>query len=165
MSDERAQARAMVCELIDEIDGGSPDTVAEMVDRLTESGPGQRTRLRAVLAELLDVGASAVTLLTGEVDDIREVDGAAGEDGEDDAADPTYAVELCDGDGEPIDIDELAPPTRALIRALLARLAGRDDDMAVQIDFALASGEREDAAEVLSMALMWTLDALARSER
>jgi hypothetical protein len=148
MTDERARARAIVCELIDEIDSGSADAVTSMVDRLTEPGPDTPGRLRAVLAELLDVGATAVTALAGRP-----------------APDAAYMVELCDADGESMNIDELDPPVRALIRALLARLAGREDDAAVQLEFALATGRREDAAEVLSIGLMWTLDALARSDR
>jgi hypothetical protein len=148
MTDERAKARAIVCDLIDEIDGGSADAVTSMVDRLTEPGPGTPARLGAVLAELLDVGAAAVTALAGSP-----------------APDAAYMVELCDADGDSMDIDELDPPVRALIRALLARLAGREDDAVLQIELALATGQREDAAEVLSIGLMWTLDALARSDR
>lgn len=143
MQDERAQAIATVYALIDEIDHGSSVSVAATVERLT--GPDHADLLRAVIDELLDLSADAVRSLAGEPE-----------------PNAAYMLELCDSAGEPTDIDNVDPPQRAVIRALLARLAGHEEDAAAQIQIALASGDREDAAEVLSTALLWTVDTLAR---
>lgn len=145
MQDERAQAIATVYALIDEIDHGSSVTIAATVERLT--APDHAVLLRAVIDELLDLSTGAVKALAGDPE-------------------PTvaYMLELCDDAGVPTDIDEVDPPQRAVIRALLARLAGHEEDAAVQLDIALASGDREDAADVLSTALLWTVDTMARAD-
>jgi hypothetical protein len=145
MRDERAQAMATVCALIDEIDHGSDESVAATVDRLTE--PEHADLLRAVLDHLLELSAAAVRALAGDPD-----------------PEASYMVELCDGEGDVTDIDEVEPPQRAVIRALLARLAGHEDDVAAQLEIALASGDRDDAVDVLSTALVWTMDTLARTD-
>lgn len=136
---------ATVCALIDEIDHGSDESVAATVDRLT--APEHATLLRAVVDELLQLSAIAVHAIAG-----------------DPGPDATYMLELCDGEGAPTDIDQVNPPQRAVIRALLARLAGHEDDVAAQLGIALTAADREDAAEVLSTALLWAMDTLARKD-
>ena len=136
---------ATVCALIDEIDHGSDASVAATVERLT--APEHATLLRAVVDELLQVSAAAVHAIAG-----------------DPGPDATYMLDLCDADGAPTDIDQVDPPQRAVIRALLARLAGHEDDVSAQLDIALTGTAREDAAEVLSTALMWAMDTLSRND-
>ncbi|WP_133849537.1 hypothetical protein [Labedaea rhizosphaerae] len=145
MRDERAQAMATVCALIDEIDHGSDESVAATVDRLT--APEHAALLRAVVDELLQLSAAAVHAIAGEP-----------------GPDATYMLDLCDAEGVPTDIDRVDPPQRAVIRALLARLAGHEDDVAAQLDMALATADRKDAADVLSTALVWAMDTLSRND-
>ena len=145
MRDERVQAMATVCALIDELDHGTDASVAATVDRLT--GPDHGTLLRAVIDELLELSAVAIRALAG-----------------DPGPDATFVLELCDGEGTPTDIDQVNPPQRAVIRALLARLAGHEDDVAAQIEMALTPGDREACGDVLSTALMWAMETLARTD-
>ena len=134
-----------MCALLDEIDRGSSASVAATVDRLT--GPEHAALLRAVIDELVELSATAVRALAGEL-----------------GPDTAYVLELCDSAGVPTDIDQVHPPQRAVIRALLARLAGHEDDVAAQLDLALACRDRDEAAEVLSTALLWAMDTVARTD-
>lgn len=136
---------ATVCALIDEIDHGSDESVAATVDRLT--APEHAELLHAVVDELLRLSAAAVRAIAG-----------------DPAPDASYMLELCDGEGVPTEIDQVDPPQRAVIRALLARLAGHEDDVAAQLEIALAGPDRDDAAEVLSTALLWAMDTLSHTD-
>ncbi|MFC7616588.1 hypothetical protein ACFQV2_27140 [Actinokineospora soli] len=97
-------ARGLARRLVAVTRGGSAPGFDAPLDLL--GGPDERTRLRAVLREL--VHATASMLLKR---------GTTG-------TDQTYLLDLHDTAGKPVAVDELAPPVRALVRAVLADLNG-----------------------------------------
>jgi hypothetical protein len=58
-----------------------------------------------------------------------------------------------------VEIDELDPPVRATIRALLAAVNEHPEDAADQIALAVAGG-LQATAEVVVLALRWTVNAV-----
>jgi hypothetical protein len=58
-----------------------------------------------------------------------------------------------------VDIDSLAPPVRAAIRALLAQINGHDADVAYQFDLAMAAGHPA-AIDAIMVVLGWGMDQL-----
>jgi len=114
--------------------------VALMVRLLAD--PGQREQLRQVLAELFHASAAMV---------LRQLGGD----------DPGSAIvlDLRRADGSTVDIDELRPEVRAMVRALLAEAHEHHDDAETQISLALA-GEPGGLTEGITMVLMWTVSAL-----
>lgn len=138
--DTRAQARGTARQLVNLTRFGDLDTVALMVRLLAD--PGQREQLRRVLAELLHASAAMV---------LRQIGGE----------DPGSAIvlDLRRADGSTVDIDQLRPEVRAMVRALLAVAHEHPDDVETQMSLALA-GESAGLTEGITMVLMWTVSAL-----
>jgi hypothetical protein len=138
--DTRAQARGTARQLVNLTRFGDLDTVSLMVRLLAD--PGQRTQLRPVLTELLRASAAMV---------LRQV---GGED-----AGSAIVLDLRRADGSIVDIDQLRPEVRAMVRALLAEAHDHPDDTETQVSLALA-GEPAGLTEGITMVLMWTVSAL-----
>ena len=138
--DTRAQARGTARQLVNLTRFGDLDTVSLMVRLLAD--PGQRTQLRQVLSELLRASAAMV---------LRQIGGD----------DPTSAIvlDLRRADGSTVDIDQLRPEVRAMVRALLAEAHEHPEDTETQVSLALA-GEPAGLTEGITMVLMWTVSAL-----
>ncbi|MGW5050281.1 hypothetical protein [Actinokineospora sp. NPDC004072] len=104
-------------------------------------GPDERDRLRAVIREL--VAATATMLLHRGGDN----------------PDHLYLLDLRDANGDEVPIDALTPPVRALVRAVLADLNGRPEDVDLQLELSLRD-EGGDPLSVLVLALLWTVGSL-----
>jgi hypothetical protein len=138
--DTRAQARGTARQLVNMTRFGDLDTVSLMVRLLAD--PEQRTQLRRILIELLHASAAMVQ---------RQIGG-------DDPGD-AIVLDLRRADGSTVDIDQLRPEVRAMVRALLAEAHEHPDDTEAQVDLAL-SGEPTGMTEGITMVLMWTVSAL-----
>jgi hypothetical protein len=138
--DTTAQARGTARQLVNLTKFGDLDTVSLMVRLLAD--PGQRPQLRQVLTELLHASASMV---------LRQIGGD----------DPGSAIvlDLRRADGSTVDIDQLRPEVRAMVRALLAETHEHPEDTEDQIALALA-GQPAGLTEGITMVLMWTVSAL-----
>jgi hypothetical protein len=139
----QARARGTARQLVNLTRFGDLDTVSLMVRLLAD--PGQRTQLRQVLQELLSASAAMV---------LRQVDDDPG---------GAIVLDLRRSDGSTVDIDQLRPEVRAMVRALLAEAHQHPDDTEAQITLALA-GEPVGLTEGITMVLMWTASALSWCE-
>lgn len=142
--DNQTQARGTARQLVNLTRFGDLDTVSLMVRLLAD--PGQRAQLRLVLAQLLSASADMV---------LRQV-------GDDDPG-SAIVLDLRKVDGSTVDIDELRPEVRAMVRALLAEAHGHPDDTEAQLALALA-GQPAGLTEGITMVLMWTVSALTWCE-
>jgi hypothetical protein len=138
--DNQTQARGAARQLVNLTRFGDLDTVSLMVRLLAD--PGQRSQLRLVLAELLRAAAAMVLCQAGDAD-----------------PDSAIVLDLRKADGSTVDIDELRPEVRGMVRALLAETHGHPEDTETQIALALA-GEPAGLTEGITMVLMWTVSAL-----
>ena len=138
--DTRAQARGTARQLVNLTRFGDLDTVSLMVRLLAD--PEQRTQLRRILIELLQASAAMV---------LRQIGGE----------DPGDAImlDLRRADGSTVDIDQLRPEVRAMVRALLAETHEHPEDTEDQVALALA-GQPAGLTEGITMVLMWTVSAL-----
>lgn len=136
-------ARGVARQLVAVTRGGAlesplPDGPLELL-----GDPDQRTRLRAVLREL--VSATATMMLNRAEYPLN---------------DHAYLLDLRDAEGVPVRIDDLSPPVRALVRAVLAELNGNPEDAEDQLDLAIHPDERYDPLDVLILALLWTVGSI-----
>jgi hypothetical protein len=138
--DTREKARGTARQLVNLTRFGDLDTVSLMVRLLAD--PGQRAQLRQVLTELLHASADMV---------LRQIGG--GEPGE------AIVLDLRRTDGSTVDIDQLRPEVRAMVRALLAMAHDHPEDAGTQVSLALAGGP-SGLTEGITMVLMWTVSAL-----
>lgn len=138
--DTLAQARGTARQLVNLTRFGDLDTVSLMVRLLAD--PGQREVLRRVLIELLHAAAAMV---------LKQIGGD----------DPGEAIvlDLRRADGSTVDIDQLRPEVRAMVRALLAVTHDHPEDAQTQVSLALAGGP-SGLTEGITMVLMWTVSAL-----
>jgi hypothetical protein len=125
---------------------GNVDTVAGIVRLLTEPNLRQQGLLRQVLTELLRAAASMM---------VRQIGGVG--------ADTAVVLDLRKADGSEVDIDQLEPEVRAVVRALLAEINGHQDDTADQISLALA-GDPCPLVDGIVLVLVWTVCAMTWCE-
>ncbi|WP_051385996.1 hypothetical protein [Actinokineospora inagensis] len=107
------------------------------------AGPDHRDRLAAVLRELV-VATADMMLCRAESS----------------GPDKAFVLDLRDDTGDVVDVDRLDPPVRALVRALLAQLNSRFDDVDLQLELALRDDPRFDPVDVLVLALLWTVGSI-----
>ncbi|WP_156758145.1 hypothetical protein [Actinokineospora pegani] len=112
------------------------------------SGPDHHDRLAAVLRELVTATADMM-LCRAETP----------------LADKAFVLDLRDEEGEPVVVDDLDPPVRALVRALLAELNGRPEDAEFQLELALRDDPRFDPVDVLVLCLLWTVGSIEWCEQ
>jgi hypothetical protein len=74
--------------------------------------------------------------------------------------DVTYAVDLRDEEEFGVPIDELTPPLRATVRALLAELNGQSEDAQFQLGLALGHQTVPTTLDVVVHTLLWTIGLL-----
>jgi hypothetical protein len=134
------QARAGVRELVHAARDGDTDSVFHVLRRLTEDSELDN---RLIVGQLVAATAQMMLLRVGTLPD-----------------DVTYAVDLRDNDQFMVPIDELTPPLRATVRALLAELNGRGDDADFQLELALRDQELNTVLDVVVHSLLWTIGLL-----
>jgi len=118
------------------------DGLTTALETVVDQGEELRPYVRDVVAELIQVGATAV----------RETVGPGEE--------PAFAVDLRDGTNEAVSIDELEPQVRATIRALLADLNGCPADAEFQLDLAVRQLDPLTGLETVRRALTMTVALL-----
>lgn len=77
----------------------------------------------------------------------------------------TFGVHLADEDGDEVSIDDIVPPIRAGIRALLADVNGDDETAEFQLDLAFCSRDPMTAGTVTLHSLLWAADLVEQCER
>lgn len=142
MKDQRTQARVAAGRLINLARAGRLDTVVGSLNMLSYAGLEHRERLRQILAALIETIAAIVLGKAGSL----ELSG-------------DFAADLRGPDQSTVDIDSLAPPVRAIIRAILAEVNEHPRDAADQIALAVAGGQQA-TVEVVVLALRWAVDAV-----
>lgn len=141
--DIQTQARGTARQLVNLTRTGDLDTVSLIVRLLTAPSPPHREPLRHVLVELLDAATAMV---------LRQI-GAGTEHG------CSIVLDLRKVDGSIVDIDQLRPEVRAVVRALLAQAHRHPEDTEAQLSLAL-SGESAGLTDGLTLVLMWTVSAM-----
>jgi hypothetical protein len=144
--DTQGQARGTARQLVDLARDGDFDTVSGIVHVLTDPTLHQRELLRQVLTELLHAAAAMMVCQIGGL-----------------GPDSAIVLDLRKVDGSTVDIDELEPEVRAVVRALLAEINGHPEDTGDQVDLALA-GDPRPLVDGVSLVLVWTLSAMAWCE-
>lgn len=144
--DSLGQAHGTARQLVRLARDGRFDTVSGIVHLLTDPAMQQHELLRQVLTELLHAAASMM---------VRQIGGVG----------PNTAVvlDLRKTDGSIVDIDQLEPEVRAVVRALLAEVNGHPEDAAEQISLALA-GDPCPMVDGIVLVLVWTICAMAWCE-
>ncbi|WP_344415415.1 hypothetical protein [Amycolatopsis minnesotensis] len=109
------------------------DAVGDIICALTaDESEHTRDTLGAVFAALIGEAAAGLE---------RRV-GPAGPD-------QAYFAEIHDGHGDRVEVDDLTPAVRAILRAMLATLCGRDGDAEVQLGLAVGAPEPVDRANAI----------------
>lgn len=145
--DTKEQARTTARLLVNLARIGDLDGVSRIVRLLADRISPRRERLRQVLTELLNASAVMVVRQTGGLGNSSAV-----------------VLDLRRIDGSTVDIDELRPEVRAVVRALLAEIHDHSDDVETQISLALG-GESDGLADGVTLVLLWTVSAMAWCEK
>lgn len=109
---------------------------------------GLRPYVREIVAELINVATAAVRDTAGP---LRER--------------AAFAIDLRDDDNDRVVIDDLEPPVRATIRALLAELNGSPDDASFQLDLAMRGVDHRSGLDTVRRVLTMTIGLLHWSEQ
>lgn len=133
---DRDSLRAAVADVLDAMRRGDDEQTKEQVTALMEMG---EPTARAAVWELAKANSVVMRATADPAWDGRPV-----------------AVELCDPDGSPIDIDRCPPALRASVRILLAMVHHEDQDARAQLDIVSGQGIGELALVFLHLAA-WTL--------
>jgi hypothetical protein len=141
----QATAHQLVHCVLESDTEGLTDTLETVVDQPSDE---LRPYVREVVAELINVATSAVRSTTGA---LREK--------------AAFAVDLRDDSNDQVGIDELEPPVRATIRAMLAELNGSPDDASFQLDLAVLGVDRRTGLDTVRRALTMTIGLLHWSEQ
>lgn len=107
-----------------------------------------RPYVREIVAELINVATAAVRDTAGP---LRER--------------AAFAIDLRDDDNDRVVIDDLEPPVRATIRALLAELNGSPDDASFQLDLAMRGVDHRSGLDTVRRVLTMTIGLLHWSEQ
>jgi hypothetical protein len=137
------RARAGARELVHVARDGDTNGVFDALRRLTgdEGIIGPDTRM--IVGQLVSASAQMMLLRVGTP-----------------PPDVTYAVDLRDEEEFAVPIDELEPPLRATVRALLAELNGRPEEAGFQLDLALREQTVPTTLDVVVHSLLWTIGLL-----
>lgn len=119
------------------------DGLSNALETVADQGEHLRPYVRDVVAELIQV---AVTAVRDTTDATR--------------GDIAFAVDLRDEDDVQVSIDDLAPPARATVRALLADLNGNADDAAFQLDLVVRNLDPLAGLDTVRRALTMTVALL-----
>ncbi len=138
-------AHRMVHCVLDGDEDGLGRELETVVDR---KGDDLREYVRAVVAELIRVATTAVRFSIGSDPNERTA----------------YTIDLRDGMDDEVSIDELDPPARATIRAMLAELNGSAEDASIQLDLAVQTIDPLTGLETVRRALTMTVGVLSWSQ-
>lgn len=149
MHSEDPDAQATAHQLVHCVLEADSDGLTETLETVVEHpGDELRSYIREVVAELINVATAAVRHSAGSAD------GSA-----------AFAVDLRDDSNDRVAIDELEPPVRATIRAMLAELNGSPDDASFQLDLAVRVVDRKSGLDTVRRALTMTVGLLHWSEQ
>jgi hypothetical protein len=145
--DHEAQATAhqLVHCVLEADSDGLTETLETVVDHPTDE---LRPYVREVVAELINVATTAVRDSAGKF-----------------YGNAAFAVDLRDDANDRVGIDELDPPVRATIRAMLAELNGSPEDASFQLDLAVRGVDRRTGLDTVRRALTMTIGLLHWSEQ
>ncbi|MCE7004501.1 hypothetical protein LWC34_16905 [Kibdelosporangium philippinense] len=146
MDDDRDllhRARAGARELVHVAREGDTNSVFDALHRLTGDSGVVGVETRLIVGQLVSASAQMMLLRVGKP-----------------PSDVTYAVDLRDDDEFAVPIDELEPPLRATVRALLAELNGRPEEAGFQLDLALRERSVPTTLDVVVHSLLWTIGLL-----
>jgi hypothetical protein len=135
----RARARALVVMARDGDTAGLVDTLDRLAAGQAHGGP----TAHQVVGELIRAAVQMVSVRA----DAKP-------------AETLFAVDIRDDDDHAVVIDQLDPPLRATVRALLAELNGHPEDAEFQLELALRDIDMEATLEVVVHALLWTIGML-----
>jgi hypothetical protein len=138
----RDRARSTARLLVDLARAGDLDGVSRIVRLHTDPVLPHRDWLGDVLEELLAASAAMV---------LRQTTGLG--------PDAAVVLDLRRVDGTPVDIDDLRPEVRAMVRALLAQVNEHLDDTSSQLALALG-GDTDGLVDGVSLVLLWTVSAM-----
>lgn len=141
--DDLEHARAGARELVDLARNGDTPAVFEAFRRITREHAQGGHGAEPVIGELVFASAEMMLLRAQYT-----------------AEDATFAVDLKDDEQFSVPIDELTPPLRATVRALLAELNGHRDEAWFQVRLALREPDVNATLDVLVHALLWTIGML-----
>lgn len=142
MRSEETTAQVTAHRLVECVLDSDPDGLTTALETVVDQGDRLKPYVREVVAELIQVGATAVRGNVGP-----------GES-------PSFAVDLRDVDDDAVSIDELEPQVRATIRALLADLNGHPEDARFQLDLAVRELDPLTGLETVRRALTMTVALL-----
>jgi len=149
MRSEDLEAQATAHQLVHCVLESDTDGLTETLENVVDHPVDElRPYVREVVAELINVATSAVRSSAGALRDKA-----------------AFAVDLRDDSNDRVGIDELDPPVRATIRAMLAELNGSSDDASFQLDLAVLGVDRRTGLDTVRRALTMTIGLLHWSEQ
>jgi len=149
MRTDDPEAQATAHQLVHCVIQSDSDGLTETLETVVDHPAGElRPYVREVVAELINVATAAVRNNAGPF-----------------PQQAAFAVDLRDDDNDRVGIDELDPPVRATIRAMLAELNGSPDDASFQLDLAVRGVDRRTGLDTVRRALTMTIGLLHWSER
>jgi hypothetical protein len=149
MRSEDLEAQATAHQLVHCVLESDTDGLTETLENVVDHPVDElRPYVREVVAELINVATSAVRSSAGALRDKA-----------------AFAVDLRDDSNDGVGIDELDPPVRATIRAMLAELNGSSDDASFQLDLAVLGVDRRTGLDTVRRALTMTIGLLHWSEQ
>lgn len=143
MRSEGTTAQATAHQLVHCVLDSDADGLTDALETVVDQGDQLRPYVRAVVAELIQVAATAVR-----------------DNADRQGCDLAFAVDLRDDDNSSVSIDQLAPPIRATIRALLADLNGHPEDAEFQLDLAVRQLDPMTGLDTVRRALTMTVALL-----
>lgn len=148
MRNDDPEAQATAHQLVHCVLESDSDGLTETLETVADHPSDElRPYVREVVAELINVATAAVRNSTGRFENAA------------------FAVDLRDDANDQVGIDELDPPVRATIRAMLAELNGSPDDASFQLDLAVRGVDRRTGLDTVRRALTMTIGLLHWSEQ
>lgn len=145
---EDHEAQATAHQLVHCVLEADSDGLTETLDTVVDHPADElRPYIREVVAELINVATTAVRDSAGKF-----------------YGNAAFAVDLRDDANDQVGIDELDPPVRATIRAMLAELNGSPEDAKFQLDLAVRGVDRRTGLDTVRRALTMTIGLLHWSE-
>lgn len=149
MRSEDHEAQATAHQLVHCVLEADSDGLTETLETVVDHPAAElRPYIREVVAELINVATAAVRNTAATTDGLA-----------------AFAVDLRDDANDRVAIDELEPPVRATIRAMLAELNGSPDDASFQLDLAVRGVDRGTGLDTVRRALTMTVGLLHWSEQ
>jgi hypothetical protein len=149
MHSEDPEAQATAHQLVHCVLEADADGLTETLETVAAHPSDElRPYVREIVAELINVATTAVRDYAGTLQDRA-----------------AFAVDLRDDDNDRVGIDDLEPPVRATIRAMLAELNGSPEDASFQLDLAVRGVDQRSGLDTVRRALTMTIGLLHWSEQ